>query len=339
MKLQSLIRPAALVLTAVCAVSGQTLINLGTQARNIDFSSEPFTRPEKTGTTLPSTCSVGYLFFNTAAPAGQNLYGCVSTNTWNVLSGGGGNFLTDPGANGIVVRTAPNTTTAVAAPVGTVVGTTDTQTLTNKSIDASEIATGTFASARMPAFTGDVITSAGSTVTTLTTVNSSPGTYGDSAHSLQITVDGKGRVTSVTPIAITGGGGSGGAGITTGTLASLPSSCTTGTLYFATDQAPGQQIYTCSSSNTWTQVVSLGGSGALAFTNGSLDIVTTVVPRLPAANTFSGLNTFLQPPVIPQSTPANSSAACNAGAIWADSNYMYVCTATNTIKRSALSSF
>ena len=39
-------------------------------------------------------------------------------------------------------------------------------------------------------------------------------------------------------------------------------------------------------------MVSLGPSGALAYTNGSLDIVTSVVPRLTAANNFSGLNAF-----------------------------------------------
>ena len=41
----------------------------------------------------------------------------------------------------------------------------------------------------------------------------------------------------------------------------------------------------------------------------------------------------------PLSTPANSSAACTAGQIWADTTYLYVCTATNTIKRTPLSTF
>jgi hypothetical protein len=40
-----------------------------------------------------------------------------------------------------------------------------------------------------------------------------------------------------------------------------------------------------------------------------------------------------------QSTPANSSATCSAGEMWTDASYIYVCTATNTIKRAALSSF
>jgi len=38
-------------------------------------------------------------------------------------------------------------------------------------------------------------------------------------------------------------------------------------------------------------------------------------------------------------TPASSSDKCIAGTIWADSKFVYVCTAINTIKRSALSSF
>jgi hypothetical protein len=38
-------------------------------------------------------------------------------------------------------------------------------------------------------------------------------------------------------------------------------------------------------------------------------------------------------------TPASSSDKCAAGTIWADSKFVYVCTATNTIKRSALSGF
>ena len=38
-------------------------------------------------------------------------------------------------------------------------------------------------------------------------------------------------------------------------------------------------------------------------------------------------------------TPASSSAACQTGALQFDSNYLYACTAPNTWKRSAWSSF
>jgi hypothetical protein len=43
--------------------------------------------------------------------------------------------------------------------------------------------------------------------------------------------------------------------------------------------------------------------------------------------------------ILVQSTPSNSSSACAPGAIWSDANYIYVCVASGTIKRAALSTF
>src|SRR5207248_3453799 len=171
-----------------------------------DFSNAPSTRPEKTGAAAPATCSVGDLFFNTTAPLGQNLYGCGAANTWAVLGGNPNSLLSDPGANGLVQRTAPSITIAVAAPTGTVVGTTDVQTLTNKSIAASEINSGTLSAARMPSFSGDISTPAGTTAATLATVNSNVGTFGSSTVIPVITADAKGRITSITTANVSGGG-------------------------------------------------------------------------------------------------------------------------------------
>ena len=218
--------------------------------------------------------------------------------TWATPPTGGGNVSTTANlATGNVPKGTGTTTIAdggQAYPASAFVGISDTQTLTNKSINASEINSGTLSASVMPAFSGDFATAAGSTAATLATVNANPGTYGDAQHSVQLTVDGKGRITAIAQVAISGSGGGGGSGsgVPAGLLANMPSTCATGTLYFATDQPAGQQIYTCSSTNTWTQVVSLGGSGALAFTNGSLDIVPAVVPTLGAANNFAGSNTF-----------------------------------------------
>lgn len=42
------------------------------------------------GTTTPSTCTIGQLFFDTDATAGRNVYGCTSANTWTLQGDGGG---------------------------------------------------------------------------------------------------------------------------------------------------------------------------------------------------------------------------------------------------------
>jgi hypothetical protein len=55
---------------------------------------------------------------------------------------------------------------------------------------------------------------------------------------------------------------------------------------------------------------------------------------LAVTGTASAASLLLSP-----TTPASSSAACTAGQISVDANYVYVCTATNTWKRAALSSW
>lgn len=67
---------------------GQTRLDVGAQAKNIDFGNAALVRPFRTGATLPGTCIAGEMFFNTQAASGSNVFGCVSANTW-VLQGGG----------------------------------------------------------------------------------------------------------------------------------------------------------------------------------------------------------------------------------------------------------
>lgn len=74
------------VLGGLASLHAQTSIDLRTQAKSVDFSSAAYTKPSKTGTALPPTCSVGETFFNTATTAGHNFYGCTATNTWTLLS-------------------------------------------------------------------------------------------------------------------------------------------------------------------------------------------------------------------------------------------------------------
>jgi hypothetical protein len=74
---------ALLALTAGC-VGAQTRLDLQRQSRDADFSTASSTKSFRTGTVLPGTCSPGQTFFNSAAVAGANFYGCTSTNTWTL---------------------------------------------------------------------------------------------------------------------------------------------------------------------------------------------------------------------------------------------------------------
>jgi hypothetical protein len=48
----------------------------------------------ETGISLPPTCSIGQIFFDTAAASGQNLYACTAANVWTQEAGGGGGSVT-----------------------------------------------------------------------------------------------------------------------------------------------------------------------------------------------------------------------------------------------------
>lgn len=72
-----------------------TLLNLQTQTKNPDFSSFSFTRPMTVGSSLPATCQVGQLFFNTSAAAGANVYACTAANVWTAQ----GATVSSPGAS------------------------------------------------------------------------------------------------------------------------------------------------------------------------------------------------------------------------------------------------
>lgn len=81
---KQLILASALLLPAL----GQTRLDIGRQARDIDFSSANLVRPFRTGTTIPTSCVDGEMFFKTLAPAGSNVYGCTATNTWTLQGAG-----------------------------------------------------------------------------------------------------------------------------------------------------------------------------------------------------------------------------------------------------------
>ena len=100
-------RRLLLIAMPVAALS-QTQVDLRTQSKSVDFTGAAFTRPVKTGTVLPGTCSTGDLFFNTAAAAGSNLYACVSANTWTLQSGAGGETTFQTGGSNTATASQAN---------------------------------------------------------------------------------------------------------------------------------------------------------------------------------------------------------------------------------------
>lgn len=95
----------------VWIAAAQTQIDLNTQAKNM---------PIKTGVSLPSTCSVGQIFFLTSASAGANLYGCTTANKWSAQGGqpGAGATLQGTLASMPTTCTVGQTYFATDAPAG-----------------------------------------------------------------------------------------------------------------------------------------------------------------------------------------------------------------------------
>ncbi len=71
-------------LVAVCAISlgAQTHVDLRTQSKSVDFGGANMTRPVRTAATLPSTCVPNELILISSAPAGSNIYACLTQDNW-----------------------------------------------------------------------------------------------------------------------------------------------------------------------------------------------------------------------------------------------------------------
>lgn len=95
----------------------------------------------------------------------NNLVGTLLADCGAFVTVGGNN--TWSGTNNYTGTFKVSGTTETFPASGNIVGTSDTQSLTNKSIVASEVNSGTLGATVMPAFTGDVTNSAGSLATTI----------------------------------------------------------------------------------------------------------------------------------------------------------------------------
>ena len=103
----------SLLLWAVFLATGesQTLIDLRTQTKSVDFSAAGSTKPIKTGASLPATCTPGEVFFLTSAPSGNNVHGCNPVNVWTAQ---GANLSVNSGTKNQVLSSDGNSTQWVA---------------------------------------------------------------------------------------------------------------------------------------------------------------------------------------------------------------------------------
>jgi hypothetical protein len=276
----------ALLLAASCF--GQTLVDLRTQSKSIDFSALPSTRPVQVGTVLPATCQVGQLFFKSDASAGANLYGCAATNIWAVQSSGTG------GGSGAGA--------SMASQLG------DLQV---KRTSSNVLTIGANCSASMPCNVRF-----GSTVFTIN-AGATAMVSGGSTGMLYIYVSGNGMLTVGHNLTVMCNGCAAQSGVTSFPPDSVPIatwSVTSGSL----DAAGGQDFRAV----LGTKNLIAGPGVSASDTNG---------------NTVVSVDTSLVG--LRVAPPSSAASACQAGSWSFDSNYLYVCIATNTWRRSQLSSW
>lgn len=283
-------RIGLVLLAAAIAATGQTQVDLRTQAKNVDFSAASSTKPTRTGNTLPAACQVGELFFKLNAAAGQNLYACTSLNVWTVIvgsgGGGGGSAPTTAGAllDFQVTRTSGTLLTVGASCTG---------------VTPCHIRFGN----RVESF-----------------ITGAQATLSGSASGLAFFYVSNQGVLTVGYDAIT---------------VACDSSCTaiSGVTAFPTDSVP-LAIWSVTG-GLWDAEGGLDFRGFL-----STKSITTSTGLM--STDFSGLTTISIDTTmvgLRVGVPATAISTCLQGSWAADANFHYVCVATNTWRRAAVSSW
>jgi hypothetical protein len=138
-KVKRLILIGFLIQTMISAGHAQTSVDLRTQSRNVDFTGAAYTRPVKTGNTLPATCNIGDLFFKSNDDPGLNLYGCAQLNTWARESGAGLSFTAE--SNGVPAGTESTVNYAPGAGIASIISDTGSQLNIQTAVDTSVVET------------------------------------------------------------------------------------------------------------------------------------------------------------------------------------------------------
>jgi len=337
---------------------GQTMVDLRTQSKSVDFSATNFTKPFKIGTVLPSICSTGEFFYKSDAPAGANVYGCTATNAWTLegqglpaVSGNAGRALSTDGVNLTWTALGGDLAGAVASATVTqiqgrsvssapplsgqaLIWNTNTNRWEPQTVSGGSGGPGI----SMLSQAGDLVVARANTSTLTIGAACSVSTpcnvrFGSLVFS----------VISGATVSLTGGTGvayvflSSAGLLTVGHSMTLqcPSGCTAqpGITAFPGDSVP---LYTWSSTSGVWDVN--GGTDLRAFTSAkvvqagaglaSLDISGKTV--ISADATLIGIRA---------SVPATSSVACVTGSWAMDTSFYYVCVSSGAWRRTALATW
>ncbi len=286
-------------------LAAQTQVDLRTQAKNVDFSAAHSTRPMAVGTALPATCAVGAMFFLTNAPAGENLYGCTASNTW-ILQGGismgscqyntGTQTLTCTASNNNVYSVVETASSATANHWIDYIAPTG---IPHTSQPAFAQIAGTAGASQLPAVA--MLTNQGNAVTAGTQ------DFSHAAHTLPMK---------------------------SGPAAMIPSLCSAGEMYFATDASAGDSLYGCGSANSWSaqgnlavqnEGVAVGVRSTANFIAG-VGVLDTVSDNGSEINIQSALDT-----AVVQTQPGEQSGGALFCASHGGSPSQYACAMTPTL--------
>jgi hypothetical protein len=243
------------------AASAQTTVNGGRiftgvlksngASATVDFSGASSTVPVQTGllAARPASCNAGQMYFATDAPAGQNLSYCAgSPGVWATATGGSGGSLPSTvvqtnQSNAYSAGTQDFSGSAHTLPAkkGATAALPSTCTVGEEyfATDATAGQNKYYCTAAN-SWTQQLVGGSGSLPSTVAQTNQSntysAGTqdFTGSAHTLPAKK---------------------------GSTAALPSTCTVGEEYFATDATAGQNMYYCTAANSWTQQLAGSGSG------------------------------------------------------------------------------
>jgi hypothetical protein len=340
---------------------GQTMIDLRTQSKNVDFSSATSTRPFKSGTVLPATCAVGEMFYKTDAPSGANLYGCIAANAW-ASQGQGSSLPPVTGKGGDVLSTDGSTTiwNALGGDLSGSVNSASVIQLQGRAVSSAAPQQGqalawnattnrwepqTVASSggsgggiSMLSQSADLAVSRTSATSLSIGTNCSPTTpcnvrFGSAAYSL--ISGGTANITAGTGTAYVYVSSSGLLTVGHNLTVNCTGNCNaqTGVTSFPLDSVP---LFTWSAtSGTWD---SNGGSDLRAFQStkaiqpgaGLISSETAGKTTLSADPTLLGMRT---------AAPPTSSTMCTTGAWAMDNSYFYLCISSNSWRRVATASW